>query len=192
MADREESIADLYKSLDGTPQGAQISKACELVGELERVSQAFAEECRRFETFAANEPFYPAGTRKSLPETVSEVRRTPQLAALLWCPPAWEVTDHPELGFRYVDREITTARTTKDVDRSRPLSMDLLLANAEDRTPIVGEVKLGGGTKTRFTLWSSAWSTLPVSQLQSRRCGCDASTPTTSPARRRQAAWMST
>ena len=47
------------------------------------------------------------------------------------------------LGFRYVDREIASARTTKDGSGGRPLSMDLLLANAEDRTPIVGEVKLG-------------------------------------------------
>lgn len=146
------SVVDLYTELHGTSQGDQITEAGKLVKEPGRVARAFAEERHRFESFAANEPFYPAGTRKPLPENVSEVRRTPQLAALLGRPPAWKVVDHPELSFRYVDREIATSRTTKGSDGSRPLSVDLLLANAEDRTPIVGELKLGGDQNAFYAL----------------------------------------
>ena len=71
---------------------------------------------------------------------------------MLWRPAAWGVVDHPHLRFRYVDREIASARTTKDSSRGRPLSLDLLLANAEDRTPIVGEVKLGGDQNAFYAL----------------------------------------
>lgn len=148
----EESVVDLYTGLHGTSQGDQITEASKLVEEPGRVARAFAEERRRFESFAANEPFYPAGTRKPLPEHVSEIRRTPQLAALLRRPPVWEVVGHSELGFRYVDREIATSRTTKGSDGKRPLSIDLLLANAEDRTPIVGELKLGGDQNAFYAL----------------------------------------
>lgn len=91
----EESIADLYEGLHGTSQGAQIENAGELADEAARIGRAFAEEVRRFGNFRANEPFYPAGTRKALPEQVPEVRKTPQLAAMLWRPPAWQVADHP-------------------------------------------------------------------------------------------------
>jgi hypothetical protein len=148
----EESIADLYEGLHGTSQAGQIEEAGGLADEPERIARAFAEEVRRFENFHANEPFYPAGTRKALPVQVSEVRKTPQLAAMLWRPPTWPVADHPRLGFRYVDREIASARTTKDASGGRPLSLDLLLANAEDRTPIVGEVKLGGDQNAFYAL----------------------------------------
>jgi hypothetical protein len=152
MAVPEESVVDLYKGLHGVAQRDQISEAGKLLKERGRVARAFAEELRRFEGFAANEPFYPAGTRKPLPETSPRIRRTPELVAVLWRPPVWEVVDHPELGFRYVDREIATSRTTKGGDGSRPLSMDLLLANAEDRTPIVGELKLGGDQNAFYAL----------------------------------------
>jgi hypothetical protein len=148
----DESVVDLYTGLHGTSQGDQITEAGKLVAEPQRVARAFAEERRRFESFAVNEPFYPAGTRKPLPEHVSESRRTPQLAALLWRPPVWDVVGHPELGFRYVDREIATSRTTKGSDGKRPLSVDLLLANADDRTPIVGELKLGGDQNAFYAL----------------------------------------
>lgn len=60
--------------------------------------------------------------------------------------------NHPELGFRYVDREIASARTTKRGDGGRALSLDLLLANAADRTPIAGEVKLGGDQNVFYAL----------------------------------------
>lgn len=152
MAVPQESVVDLYTGLESTPQGDQITEAGKLVEESGRVARAFAEERRRFEDFAANEPFYPAGTRKPLPQEVPEIRRTPHFAAVLWRPRVWDVVGHGELGFRYVDREIATSRTTKGSDGLRPLSVDLLLANAEDRTPIVGELKLGGDQNAFYAL----------------------------------------
>lgn len=53
----QESIADLYAGLHGTPQGAKIEQATELADKPGRISRAFAEEVRRFGAFRANEPF---------------------------------------------------------------------------------------------------------------------------------------
>jgi hypothetical protein len=61
------------------------------------------------------------------------------------------VVARPELAFRYVDREISPLRTTGN-GRSARRSLDLLLLNANDRLPIVAELKIAGDKPSYFAL----------------------------------------
>ncbi len=152
MSESQRSISEIYKGLGDLGQKQQIEKAAQLLRESGVVDEAFAAERVRFDEFLANEAFYPSGTRKPLPRrTKPEVQSTAEFARLLWEPPRWRVEGHPGLDFHYVDREIVTSRTTGGGEYA-PLSMDLLLANAEDRTPIAAELKLGGDQNAFYAL----------------------------------------
>lgn len=74
----------------------------------------------------------------------------------------WAVEGHPELHFKYVEREIVTARAVRpDTGKGAyiagvpPVSADLLLVNAVDSTPIVCEVKLRRDENALFALVQS-------------------------------------
>lgn len=74
----------------------------------------------------------------------------------------WSVEGHPELQFKYVEREIVTSRAEiPDTKRGAyiagvpPVSADLLLVNALDATPIVCEVKLRDDENAVFALVQS-------------------------------------
>jgi hypothetical protein len=62
------------------------------------------------------------------------------------------VKDEAALSFRYIDREIFPGRTTDKEGRVPRRSLDLLLANSDDRTPIFAELKLGGDKLPYFAL----------------------------------------
>jgi hypothetical protein len=58
------------------------------------------------------------------------------------------VIDNPELNFSFVDRELVPTRTTHErfFENGEPANcfrrLDWLLANAQDRLPIIAEVKV--------------------------------------------------
>lgn len=62
-----------------------------------------------------------------------------------------EVADDPRLSFAYVDREIFPGRT-RGKARMQKRTLDLLLVNLKDRTPIVGELKIRNDSLTYFAL----------------------------------------
>ncbi len=83
----------------------------------------------------------------------------------------WSVARHPELQFKFVEREIVTSRAERPDKRGKyiagvpPVSADLLLVNAKDATPIVCEVKMGGDQNALFALVQSLAA---VAQLTSK------------------------
>jgi hypothetical protein len=98
--------------------------------------------------------FYPPGrTDPSAlpPRPTDQIRSTIQFAKQLCDRRPRTVVGAKELGFRYVDRELSPLRTT-DLRRAARRSLDLLLANAHDRTPIFAELKIRGDKLPYFAL----------------------------------------
>jgi hypothetical protein len=84
---------------------------------------------------------------------------TEHVQALLWQPTLWQVAGHPSLDFEYLAREVTPTssvargrRVWLTDEHERRLSLDALLVNAEDRTPIVAEIKVGGDENAELAL----------------------------------------
>jgi hypothetical protein len=104
----------------------------------------------------ASGPFYPSATREPLIDlarrpviTTDRVGDTEQVQAMLWQPPRWRVPGRPDLDFEFLARELTPTSSVKGrkrvwllEDRRCHLSLDALLVNAADRTPIVAEIKV--------------------------------------------------
>jgi hypothetical protein len=97
-------------------------------------------------------PFYPVTGRKPLPSptTCDEIVKTPHFASALSDGRPLPVRDGEELGFHYIDREISPLRTAmKGVPRR---SLDLVLANIHDQTPILAELKIRSDKLAYFAL----------------------------------------
>lgn len=114
----------------------------------------------------ARGPFFPPGQRTPLIDLARRHRKsedaidgTAHLQALLWRPPRFAVADHPELDFEFVARELTPTSSVRAGEREwltpdsrRHLSLDALLVNVEDRTPIVAELKVDRDENTELAL----------------------------------------
>lgn len=116
-----------------------------------RLAATFERSVEHFEKYDNSERFYPSHARRTPlpdPKSVSTIARTEELASLLQAAGTLHVDDHPELSFRYVDREIVPARTTgaaifeDGTAATRTRHLDVLLANALDSRLIIGEVKI--------------------------------------------------
>ena len=98
------------------------------------------------------DPYYDSA-RKPLPfppTPVHAIKRTEHFASRLADRRPRHVKGAEELDFYYIDREISPLRTaTTDAPRR---SLDLLLANAHDRTPILAELKIGPDKPAYFAL----------------------------------------
>lgn len=100
-----------------------------------------------------NEPFYPPGRRDppSPPTGVDEITSTIEFASQLCDRRPRIVEGGEDLGFRYVDRELSPLRSTGPC-RAPRRSLDLLLANSNDRTPIFAELKIRRDRLAYFAL----------------------------------------
>jgi hypothetical protein len=98
------------------------------------------------------EPFHESKRKAPAepPVPLDELKRTIDFASHL-VHREMRVDQHPELSFAYVDREIFPART-EGSDRMPARTLDLLLVNSEDGTPIVGELKIRDDSLTYFAL----------------------------------------
>lgn len=166
MADETEipvtSITELYWAVHSS-QKQRLAMATEYAADPRILAEKFHESRKQFEAEFTGWSAFPFHTRKDpLAFKIGEtpVKRTRDLAAALGQemksgdhpPVTWKVQNAPELSFIYLDREIQPARTNvetafKEVQGApekapKKLSLDLLLANANNRTPIVCEVKL--------------------------------------------------
>lgn len=161
--ERVRLIEHLYASLrEVGGQQAQIDEAFE-TGLL---SEAFVGTVADLEPLRAGGPFVPSGSRTPLVElgqrrvdAKDRISDTEHLQALLWEPPRWIVEGRPELAFHFLAREITPAssaggekRRWLTADSRRHISLAALLVNAEDRTPIVAEIKVGGDENAELAL----------------------------------------
>jgi hypothetical protein len=123
----------------------------------EQITEGFRATVDRFEGSLASGPFYPPASRKPFVDLLSDdtpepgkLTGTTQLQALLWAPPRWSVEGHPELDFHFLARELTPMSTVKGAAHvwmtpitDHQLTLDALLVNADDRTPIVCEMAVG-------------------------------------------------
>ena len=96
------------------------------------------------------QPFHPTGHTfgyrgKTGIRHGDELRYTVDVAARLAKRELWHVDGNSRLDFRYIDREVPLARAKPkpEQDPGSLLEVDLFLANARDRTPILAEVKIG-------------------------------------------------
>jgi hypothetical protein len=155
-------IEDVYRALKSRGgQEAQLAHTTDA----KEIAAAFKRTVGEVRTLTGRGPFYPPGTRKPLADLLAEAGTKPKkladtshLQAMLWAPTRWQVEDHPELDFHFVERELTpgsavsgTTRTWM-IDKKHQLSADALLINADDRTPIVAEIKVAGDQNAQYGL----------------------------------------
>lgn len=95
------------------------------------------------------QPFHPKGHAFGFRGTSGvrhgdELRFTADVAARLATRDVWEVDGNSKLDFRYIDRELPLmrAKPKPEQDPGSLLEVDLFLANARDRTPILAELKI--------------------------------------------------
>jgi hypothetical protein len=177
-AERVIPITDImlrYQALRGMSQAERLNEARRLVDRPEELATEFAASVAHFESYANLEDhFYPP--ERAVRGFAEDVKRTndvvPRLEAQRYVAPAdspWRLVDHDagppvkavpaaELAFDYVDRELLVQRTTSPArweDGGRNVGgvrLDVLLADAADRTPIVAELKLPGDMDPFFAL----------------------------------------
>jgi hypothetical protein len=148
-------LLDYFRSTFPEPRGKnwgarRLAEVRGLIDEPGRLSSLFEESVAIVEHEYRNyQPFYPGShafgswADTKIPHG-DQLRGTVDVAARLSTQKIWSVRDDAKLDFRYVDREIsiTRAKPAPDHDPGAVLRIDLFLANARDRTPILGEVKL--------------------------------------------------
>lgn len=126
---------------------------------------AFAATVADVQNLEARGPFFPEGTRRPLfalgraRAGSREIIDTQHVQALLGRPPRWQVAGDRGLDFEFVARELTPMSSLAGGRRvwltqrpERRVSLDALLINAEDRTPIVAEIKVGGDENAELAL----------------------------------------
>jgi hypothetical protein len=127
----------------------RVAEAKRLLAHPAELATLFAESVAIVEAEYRNyQPFYPEyhrfGCAKGK-EHGEPLRATVDVAARLSKREVWAVPDNPQLSFRYLDREIQIARSKPappELASGSTLLLDLFLANAQDRTPILCELKL--------------------------------------------------
>jgi hypothetical protein len=106
----------------------------------------------------------------------AEVVDTEHVQALLWCPTRWSVAGDQTLDFEFLARELTPMSSvaagkrvwlTKRVERR--ISLDALLVTADDRTPVVAEIKVGGDENAELGLVQALAAAAQLSSDSQRR-----------------------
>jgi hypothetical protein len=139
---------DLPKSRSG-----RLGVARALQGDPSELASLLTASVDKFAAYDNDEAFYPMGRTYPV-EAGHELRRTIDVARRLEAGSVWTVRGDRALDFVYVDRELVPARTTGGAIFSpggRP-RLDLLLENAHDRTPIIGELKIGTDRDSFYAL----------------------------------------
>jgi hypothetical protein len=164
-----------YQALRKMPQAQRLAEAERLVDNPAELAQEFAASVERFRPYRnVNDHFYPPARAKR--QFAEEVKRTNDLVLrladqgeLVPVESRTRVRVHaPEssviavpaqkLAMTYVDRELLVQRTTspaewEDGTHNRGgVRLDLLLADATDCTPVIGELKLPGDMDPFFAL----------------------------------------
>lgn len=164
-----------YQELLKMPQQGRLAEARRLVERPEEIATEFAESVAHFASYDnRDEPFYPPARAErkfatGIGRTNDLVLRLEKQKRLVPIDALDRRTTHDagttviaipssQLACEYVDRELLVQRTTSPAqwaDGRRNiggLRLDVLLADATDRTPIVGELKLPGDKDPFFAL----------------------------------------
>ncbi len=126
------------------------------------LAEKFQKSVERFSRYSnIEEPFYPGSSaRKELPDPaqIDSIDGGLSLTAFLKSAASAQVIDNPNLDFCFVERELVPARTTgnavfeNDEPSIRVRRLDWLLANAQDRLPIITELKVGNDKNPFYAL----------------------------------------
>jgi hypothetical protein len=144
------SIQAYYKSVCAMSYAERLQEVDALLEDPTPLVQQFESSVAAFSAYAnLDEGFYSNPKRAPKPpEVLGEIHKTHDVAWYLSQQKVLQVEGAPELNARYVDYEIAPARTTDHAVFSDGGSwrtgvfIDLLLANCEDSTPIVAELKI--------------------------------------------------
>ncbi|MGH2927349.1 MAG: hypothetical protein ACRDL8_04020 [Solirubrobacteraceae bacterium] len=164
-----------YQALRKLPQQQRAAEAVRLVGHPAELADEFVASVAHFTPYNnADEPFYPP--ERATREFAEDVKRTNDIVLRLDDQQHLVPIDAPgrhndhdagplvhsvpaaQLAMDYLDRELLVQRTTspaawEDGTPNRGgVRLDVLLADAADRTPIVGELKLPGDMDPFFAL----------------------------------------
>lgn len=178
----------LYRKLKGVSQRERLDRAERMIAHPDQLAKRFAQSVASFEKAFdhVDEEFYEKvargkiGGRKALPKKPKGISSTLEVAARLSGSGVRRVLGADELDFTYVDRELVPARTKSGATfagggsiRTAP-RLDLLLASADGRLPIVAEVKVAMDKDPFFALVQaltlSAQLATPSQFERLRRC----------------------
>lgn len=141
-------VVEYRRLLKLSSQKKRLSRAEELIGDPGQLAAAFVESRKEFARFKhADETFYDT-ERKDLPKRPKGLGSTVEVAARLSGSSPKRVLGDDALSFNYIDRELVPTRTKSGAvfedgkSIGSGLRLDLLLANRDDGTPIIGEVKV--------------------------------------------------
>lgn len=176
-AERIIPITDImrgYQTLRRMPQAARLEEALRLAEHPEELAAEFAPSVARFAPYRnLDEQFYPtrpgrqpAGGLKRTNDLVLPLATQKRVVPVDACGRVMTHDAGPDvtavraaaLAADYVDRELLVQRTTspakwEDGKRNRGgVRLDVLLADVDDRTPIVAELKLPGDMDPFFAL----------------------------------------
>jgi hypothetical protein len=144
---------------------------------------AFTATVDAMRDLRASGPFYPEATRTPLIDLArrptshnGRIGDTEHLQAILWQPPRWSVAGEPSLDFEFLARELTPTSSVRGKERvwlvddpRHRVSLDALLVNAEDRTPIVAEIKVGDDENAELALVQALTAAAQLSGPSQRR-----------------------
>ena len=162
-----------YHALRKMPQAERLAEAQRLVEHPEELATEFAAGVAQFAPYSnVADHFYPH--ERVAGQVDAELKRTNDLVLRLEAAKQVIPTDAPDrlmehdaglgvtavpatrLGFDFVDRELLVQRTTSPAEwedgrlNRGGVRLDVLLADREDRTPVVAELKLPGDMDPPF------------------------------------------
>ena len=177
-------LVSLYEGMHtrGLSQKERLQEAEDLCEKPETLAKMFEEDVEAFASYDNEGVPFHSGAQdrdKTSFSPKSKTRVVAQSLITLMDGETIEVAGRPDLNFRYVDREIVSARTpgatfrtTDGKIRSADTlpKLDLLLANADDGTPIVGELKVGDDRDPFYALIQAlAHASMLVTENQAKR-----------------------
>jgi hypothetical protein len=152
-------MVEVYRELKGMSQRNRLKRAKRELARPAGLARRFTQSVSQFErAFDHRDESFHDGKRKPLPQAIKGIDSTTGVAAQFKGSAPRKVLGADELSFVYVDRELVPARTRSGAvfadGRSirTALRLDLLLANRDDRVPIVAEVKVAMDKDPFFAL----------------------------------------
>lgn len=146
-------ILDIHRKVRHMSRAKRLEMVRALAEDERPLAATFTDSITEFAAGYANpyENFLPDSTRKPLPANPARLLNTDTVTAAIKLAGQLAIPGWSDFDVTYVERELSVMRTTAAAKWSDPtetgpagraLLPDLLLANREDRTPAIGEIKV--------------------------------------------------
>jgi hypothetical protein len=143
------ALVKRYTDLKDLPSAKRLLEAETVTAA--QLAEEFTESVAAHAGFDhVSEPFYPDDTHRDTSKKSDEAeKRTFGWSMALKRTTQVAVVGAPDLNFRYIDREIIPTRTQhrptyEEGVEGKQVRVDLVLANALSKRPIIGELKIAG------------------------------------------------